>query len=85
MLTGVAINPTSLAELRALPYGWEFVVVVILLILLFYMRVYGPRNGSRQKTGHRSGRRTARRASRVPERDGNQGHSAVSRRQPHRP
>ena len=84
MLSGVATNLTSLAGLRALPYGWEFVVVVILLILLFYMRVYGPRNGSRQKTGHGSGR-TARRASRVPGRDENQGHSAVSRRQPHRP
>jgi len=85
MLSGVATNLTSLAGLRALPYGWEFVVVVILLILLFYMRVYGPRNGSRQKNGHGSGRRTARRASRVPERNENQGHSAVSRRQPHRP
>jgi hypothetical protein len=85
MLTGVAINPTSLAWLRGLPYGWEFVVAVILLILLFYIRVHRPRNGSRQKTGHRSGRRTARHASSVPERGGNHGHSAVSRRQPHRP
>ena len=68
MLSGVATNLTSLAGLRALPYGWEFVVVVILLILLFYMRVYGPRNGSRQKTGHRSGRRTARHARGGPER-----------------
>jgi hypothetical protein len=30
MLTGVAIIPTGLAGLRDLPYGWEFVVVVIL-------------------------------------------------------
>ena len=86
MLTGVAIMiPTVLARLRGLPFGWEFVVVVILLTLLFYIRVYGPRNGFRQKTGHGSGRWTARRASRVPERNENQGHSAVSRRQPHRP
>ena len=85
ILTGVATNLTSLAGLRALPYGWEFVVVVILLILLFYIRVHRPRNGSWQKTGHRSGRRTARHASSVPERGGNHGHSAVSRRQPHRP
>ena len=85
ILTGVATNLTSLAGLRALPYGWEFVVVVILLILLFYVRVYGPRNGSRQKTGHRSGRRTARRASRVPERGGSHGHTAVFRRRSNRP
>ena len=85
MLSGVATNLTSLAGLRALPYGWEFVVVVILLILLFYMRVYGPRNGSRKKTGHRSGRRTARRVSRVPERGGSHGHTAVFRRRSNRP
>src|SRR4029077_15887136 len=48
------------------PFGWEFVVVVILLILLFYERVYGARNRSRQ-TGHRSGRRTARDAGREQE------------------
>ncbi|MGH3206441.1 MAG: hypothetical protein ACRDNO_01630 [Trebonia sp.] len=58
MLTGVAIIPTGLAGLRGLPYGWEYVVVVILLTLLFYVRVHGRGNGSRQKTGHR---RTARR------------------------
>jgi hypothetical protein len=75
MLTGVAIMiPRVLAGLRGLPFGWEFAVVVILLILLFCIRVYGPRNGSRQKTGHRSGWRTARRASRVPERGGNRRH-----------
>ena len=71
MLTDAAIIPTGFAGLRGLPFGWEFVVVVILLILLFYIRVHGPRNGSRQKTGHRSGRRTAR--------------HAVSRRRPNRP
>ena len=40
MLTGVAIMiPTVLAGLRGLPFGWEFVVVIILLTLLFYIRV----------------------------------------------
>jgi hypothetical protein len=73
MLTGVAIIPTGLAGLRDLPYGWEFVVVVILLILLFYVRVYRP--------GHRTGRR----ASRVPEQGGNHEHSALSRRRPNQP
>jgi hypothetical protein len=38
MLTGVAIIPTNIAGLRGLPFGWEFVVVVILLTLLFYIR-----------------------------------------------
>jgi len=74
MLTGVATIPTNLAGLRGLPFGWEFVVVVILLVLLLYIRVYGPGNGSRQKTGHRSGRWTARHASRVPEPGRNRRH-----------
>ena len=83
MLTGVAIMiPTVLARLRGLPFGWEFVVVIILLTLLFYIRVYGPRNGFWQKT--RSGWRTARHASRVPERGGPRTFSG-SRRRPNRP
>ncbi len=70
MLTGVAITiPTVLAGLRGFPFGWEYLVVVILLFLLFYIRVYGPRNGS------------ASRASR----GGSHRHSAVSRRRPNRP
>jgi hypothetical protein len=67
MLTGVAIIPTNLAGLRGLPFGWEFVAVVILLIMLFCIRVHGPRSGSRQTTERQSGRRTARHARRVPE------------------
>jgi hypothetical protein len=52
MLTGVAIMmPAVLAGLGGLPFGWEFAVVVILLILLFYIRVYGPRNRLRRKSG----------------------------------
>jgi hypothetical protein len=53
MLTGVALIPTGLSGLGDLPFGWEFVVVVILLALLFYVRVYGPRNRLRQKPGRR--------------------------------
>jgi len=50
MLMGVAITiPRVLAGLGDLPFGWEFAVVVILLILVFYIRVHGPGNGFRQK------------------------------------
>jgi len=60
MLTGVAVMPTMP---RYLPYGWVFVVAVIALILLIFIRVYviGDRSGrriahrSRRRAGHRSG------------------------------
>jgi hypothetical protein len=61
-------HPDGFAGLSGLPCGWDYVVVVIPLILLFYMRVYRRGDGSRQRTGHRSDWRTARRGSRVPER-----------------
>lgn len=51
MLTGVAVMP---AMPRYLPYGWVFVVAVIALILLIFIRVY--------VIGDRSGRRIARRS-----------------------
>lgn len=73
MLTGVAIVPTGL---RSLPGAWVFVLVVVLLIVVIFVRVYGR--------GDRSGRRTGHRASHVPERDGNHGYRAASRRRPNR-
>jgi hypothetical protein len=90
MMTSVAVIPTGP---RYIPYGWVFVVVVILLIMLIFIRVYGRGDRSRRRTAHRSGRRTAHRsrrrtahrASRVPERGGNHGHRAASRRRPDRP
>lgn len=73
MMTGVALIPTGP---RYIPYGWVFVVVVIVLIALIFIRVYGR--------GAQSRRRTAHRASHRPERGGNHGHRAVSRRRPNR-
>lgn len=64
---------------RYMPYAWVFVVVVIALILLIFIRVYGMGDRSR-RAAHRSGRRTADRVSRPPERSGNHRHRAVSRR-----
>jgi VIT1/CCC1 family predicted Fe2+/Mn2+ transporter len=60
MLTGVAVMP---AMPRYLPYGWVFVVAVIAIILLIFIRMYvtGDRSGrriahrSRRRAGHRSG------------------------------
>ena len=37
MLTGIAVIP---AMPRYMPYGWVFVVAVIALILLVFLRVY---------------------------------------------
>ena len=59
MLTGVAVMPTMP---RYMPYGWVFVVAVIALILLIFIRVYviGDRSRRRiayrsRRAGHRSG------------------------------
>ena len=59
MLTGIAVMP---AMPRYMPYGWVFVLAVIALILLVFIRVYviGGRSWrishrSRRRTGHRSG------------------------------
>ena len=53
MLTGVAVMPTMP---RYMPYGWVFVVVVIALILLIFIRVYVIGDRSRRRTAHRRGR-----------------------------
>ena len=67
------------------PGSWVFLLVVILLIVLVFIRVYG--GGSRSgRTAHRSGRQTVHRTTRVPERGGSHGHRTASRRRPnHRP
>jgi hypothetical protein len=46
MLTGIAI---LVHGPRYMPYGWVFVVVVLFLIVLIFVRIYGR--------GDRSGRR----------------------------
>lgn len=38
---------------RYVPYAWIFVVVIIALIVLLFMRVYGPGDRSRGRTAHR--------------------------------
>jgi hypothetical protein len=52
MLTGIAVMP---AMPRYMPYGWVFVVAVIALILLVFLRVYVIGDRSWRRTGHRSG------------------------------
>jgi hypothetical protein len=58
MLTGVAVMPTMP---RYMPYGWVFVVAVIAIILLIFIRVYVIGDRSRRRIAHRSRRRTGRR------------------------
>ena len=55
MLTGVAVMP---AMPRYMPYGWVFVLAVIALILLVFIRVYVMGGRSRRRISHRSRRRT---------------------------
>ena len=59
MLTGIAVMP---AMPRYMPYGWVFVVAVIALILLVFIRVYVMGGRSRRRISHRSRRRTGHRS-----------------------
>jgi hypothetical protein len=46
------------------PGAWEFVVAVLLIIVVIFVRMYGPRRHrqSGQQTTHRTTRRTLRRS-----------------------
>jgi uncharacterized membrane protein len=59
MLTGVAVMPTMP---RYMPYGWVFVVAVIALIVLIFIRVYVIGGRSRRRIAHRSRRRAGHRS-----------------------
>jgi hypothetical protein len=59
MLTGVAVMPTMP---RYMPYGWVFVVAVIALILLIFIRVYVIGGRSQRRIAHRSRRRAGHRS-----------------------
>ena len=72
-------------SLPLFPGAGVVVVIVILLIVLIFIRMYVWGDRSRRLTGHRSGRSTAHRAKSGPERGGNHGHRAVSRRRPNWP
>ena len=81
--------------------AWEFVVAVLLIIVVIFVRVYGPRRGSGPKTTHRathrttqrtarrsthrSGRQTAHGASHEPGRGVNDGRRSSSKRRAGRP
>jgi len=80
ILTGAGVMPklVSLGRVgfRPTPYDWVPLAVIILLIVVFVWVYSG---------GNRSRRRTAHRARHVPERGGNHGHQAGSKRRPKRP
>jgi hypothetical protein len=59
MLTGVAVMPTMP---RYMPYGWVFVVAVIALILLIFIRAYVIGGRSRRRIAHRPRRRAGHRS-----------------------
>ncbi len=91
MLTGVAILPR--VPPHAFPYGWVFIVVVIALILLIFIRVYVFGNRPAQQAEHPArnqpeqppGQHTEHHAGHPPAQGGNHGHRPASRRRRHRP
>jgi hypothetical protein len=74
---------------RYIPYAWIFVVVVLFLIALIFIRMYvlGDWFARRaaHRAGQRAGQRTRRHVSNGPVRGGSQhSHRAGSRRRPNR-
>jgi hypothetical protein len=63
--------------------GW-FVVGVLVLIVLIFIRMYAWGDQSGRRTAHGYKRRNAHRAGRLPERGGDHGHRTASRRRPNR-
>lgn len=76
MLTGVAFGVHGPSHL---PGAWIYVVAVLLVIGLIWVRVYGGKDGSGRSAGHRSRRRrsakqAAHRSGHGPERGTDHGH-----------
>jgi len=94
MLTGVAVMSKlaygGIRGPRYIEYGWVYVVVVIAVIALIFIRVYVRRDRSLGEKADRSEPRTVHRVSRVRTRKrghqgANHGHQAASRRRPNEP
>jgi hypothetical protein len=81
-MTGLAYGGPHLP--RYVPYAWVFVLVVLVLIALIFVRVYVLGDWFKRRAAHRSGQRTAHHVSHVPQRGGTQKHRAGSRRRPNR-
>jgi hypothetical protein len=81
MMTGLAFG---LHLPSYVPYAWVFVVVVLFLIALIFVRMYVLGDWFRRRAAHRAGQRTVHHVSHVPERGGSHGHRAGSKRRPNR-
>jgi uncharacterized membrane protein len=81
MLTGVALIPQTSHSFGV--GGLVFIFAVVFVIVLIFVFMYRRGDQSR-RTAHGSAP-TTHRAPRVPERDGNHGHQAKSKRRRHRP
>jgi hypothetical protein len=86
LMTGLAYMPHLP---HYVPYAWIFVVVVLFLIALIFIRVYVLGDWFRRRAAHRagqhrSGHEAVHPVSHVPERGGSHGHRAGSRRRPNR-
>jgi hypothetical protein len=89
-MTGLAYMPHLP---HYVPYAWIFVVVVLFLIALIFIRVYVLGDWFRRRAAHRAGQHrsghgtvhgTVHPVSHLPERGGSHGHRAGSRRRPNR-
>jgi hypothetical protein len=84
-MTGLAYMPHLP---RYVPYAWVFVVVVLFLIALIFIRMYVLGDWFRRRAVDRalsrSGHRTSHPVSHVSDRGGSHGHRAGSRRRPNR-
>jgi hypothetical protein len=73
---------------RHVPYGWVFVLVVLVVIALIFIRMYVLGDWFRRRAidraANRSGHRTSHPVSHVTEQGGSHGHRAGSRRRPNR-
>ena len=67
------------------PGAGLFVIIVLAVIVLIFLRMYVWGGRSRGPSGHRSRRRTEHQASHEPEQGEHHGHQAASRRRPGRP
>jgi hypothetical protein len=62
MMTGIAVRIEGPSHNFA--GAWEFVVAVLLIIVVIFIRVYGPRRRSGPRSSHRKPRKPVRKTGR---------------------
>jgi hypothetical protein len=78
MMTGFVAYEPHLP--RYVPYAWIFVLVILFLIALIFIRMYVLGDWFARRAAHRAGQQTAHRVSHGPARGGSRQHRAASKR-----